>query len=192
MRISRIDRVTKETSISLALDLGGGAVTVDTGIGFFDHMLNALFFYSGFGAELTARGDLHVDAHHTVEDVGIVAGLALREALGDRAGIRRYWDCRIPMDEALAEVALDISGRPFLHYDAVMPQELIGDYESCLTVEFMRALSSAAGLTLHIRAPYGDNAHHITEAIFKALGIALKYACEVTGSTVTSTKGLLQ
>lgn len=192
MRTSRIERSTKETQITLTLDLNGGPVKVDTGIGFFDHMLTALFFYSGFGAELIARGDLNVDSHHTVEDVGIVIGLALREALGDRNGIRRYWNCSIPMDEALAEAALDISGRPFLRFDAAMPQELIGDYESCLTVEFMRALTTAAGLTLHLVAPYGDNAHHITEAIFKALGISLKYACEVIGTGVTSTKGFLQ
>ena len=191
MRKAKIERSTKETQITLSLDLGGGAVKVDTGIGFFDHMLTALFFYAGFGADLTARGDLNVDAHHTVEDVGIVAGLALREALADKAGIRRFADCRVPMDEALAEVALDISGRPFLRFDADMPQESIGAYESCLTVEFMRAFAVAAGLTLHVAAPYGDNAHHMTEAIFKAVGLALKKACRVSGGGIVSTKGVL-
>lgn len=191
MRRAEIDRVTKETQIKLVLSLDGGDLKIDTGIGFFDHMLTALFFYAGFGAELTAVGDLHVDAHHTVEDVGIVTGIALKQALGDKKGIRRYWDCRVPMDEAQAQAALDISGRPFLRFDADMPQESIGAYDSCLTVEFLRALITAAGLTLHISSPYGDNAHHITEAIFKALGLSLRYACAVNGSDVTSTKGVL-
>lgn len=190
-RTAVIDRKTKETEISLSLNLEGGAVSVDTGIGFFDHMLTALGFYAGFGLELKAKGDLHVDGHHTVEDMGIVLGQALAQALGGKDGIARFGTAFVPMDEALARVVLDISTRPYLVYDAAMPQERIGDYDSCLTEEFLRALASNAGLTLHVKALYGSNAHHMTEAIFKALGLALKQAVAVTGQGVTSTKGVL-
>ena len=191
MRTSNISRVTKETSVSLKLSLEGGPVSISTGIGFFDHMLTALAFYGGLGLELTAKGDLEVDGHHTVEDVGIVLGQALREALGDRRGIRRYASACIPMDEALCFTALDFSNRAFLVFEADMPQAQIGAYDSCLTEEFMRALAMNSGLTLHMKALYGKNAHHITEALFKSLGVALKDAVRVEGTEVTSTKGVL-
>ncbi len=190
-RAATVERKTKETQISVALSLDGGEIAVDTGIGFFDHMLHALAFYAGFGLQLTAKGDLQVDGHHTVEDVGIVLGQALAKALGDKAGITRFSSVFVPMDEALARTVLDISGRPFLVFDAPMPQELIGGYDSCLTEEFMRALAVNAGLTLHQKALYGKNAHHITEALFKSLGLALREAVAVRGEGVTSTKGVL-
>ncbi len=190
-RAATVERKTKETQISVALSLDGGEIAVDTGIGFFDHMLHALAFYAGFGLQLTAKGDLQVDGHHTVEDVGIVLGQALAKALGDKAGITRFSSVFVPMDEALARTVLDISGRPFLVFDAPMPQEIIGGYDSCLTEEFMRALAVNAGLTLHQKALYGKNAHHITEALFKSLGLALREAVAVRGAGVTSTKGVL-
>lgn len=191
MRTSAIRRTTKETDIDLKLSLDGGAVKVSTGIGFFDHMLTALAFYAGWGLELTVKGDLEVDGHHTVEDTGIVLGQALKEALGDRKGIRRFGSAFVPMDEALCFTALDFSNRPFLVFDADMPQPMIGDYDSCLTVEFMRAVAMNAGLTLHQRCHYGANAHHITEGLFKSLGLAIKDAVKVEGSGVVSTKGVL-
>lgn len=191
MRVSNISRETKETCVSVRLTLEGGKVEISTGIGFFDHMLTALAFYGGLGLELTAKGDLEVDGHHTVEDVGIVLGQALREALGDRRGIRRYASACIPMDEALCFTALDFSNRAFLVFEADMPQAQIGAYDSCLTEEFMRALAMNSGLTLHMKALYGKNAHHITEALFKSLGVALKDAVRVEGTEVTSTKGVL-
>lgn len=190
-RSAQITRETKETQITLSLDLDGGPVNIDTGIGFFDHMLTALAFYAKFGLELTAKGDLHVDGHHTVEDVGIVLGQAIKQALGDKAGIRRFASAFIPMDEALCHTALDFSNRAFLHFDAEMPQEQIGGYDSCLTEEFMRAVAMNSGTTLHMRALYGKNAHHITEALFKSLGVCLHDASRVTGEGVTSTKGVL-
>ena len=190
-RISNISRETKETSIQARLNLGGGEVRVDTGIGFLDHMLHAMAFYAGFGLDLTARGDLNVDGHHTVEDTGIVLGQAIREALGDKRGIRRVGSAYVPMDEALAFTSLDFSGRAFLVFDADMPQERLGDYDSCLTEEFMRALAFNGGITLHQRGVYGKNAHHITEALFKSLGLAMKDAVRVEGQEVTSTKGVL-
>ena len=190
-RISNISRETKETRIQAVLWLSGGPVKIDTGIGFFDHMLHAWAFYAGFGLTLTAKGDLEVDGHHTVEDTGIVLGQALREALGDKVGIRRFGSAYVPMDEALAFTALDFSGRPFLVYEADMPQARMGAYDACLTEEFMRALAMNSGLTLHMRAQYGRNAHHITEALFKSLGLAMKDAVKMEGTGVTSTKGVL-
>ncbi len=190
-RAYTISRTTKETDISLSLDLDGGEVSVSTGIGFFDHMLIALAFYAGFGLELSALGDLHVDGHHTVEDVGIVLGQAFKAALGDRKGIRRYGMALVPMDEALCRTVLDCSNRPFLVFDAPMPQPMIGGYDSCLTMEFMRAFALNSGITLHQKCEYGDNAHHITEALFKSMGMALKEAVRVEGDGVVSTKGAL-
>ncbi len=190
-RIAQINRNTKETQITLSLNLDGGEVRVDTGVGFFDHMLTALAFYAKMGLELTARGDLHVDAHHTVEDVGIVLGQAIKQALGDKMGIRRFASAFIPMDEALCQTALDFSNRAYLHFDAEMPQERIGTYESCLTEEFMRAFAVNCAATLHMRALYGKNAHHMTEALFKSLGVCIYDASRVTGEGVTSTKGVL-
>lgn len=186
-----IQRKTKETEVSVNLCLDGGAVEVSTGIGFFDHMLTALAFYAGFGLALEAKGDLEVDGHHTVEDTGIVLGQALTWALGDRKGIRRFGSAYVPMDEALAFTALDLSNRPFLVFDADMPQARIGAYDACLTEEFMRAFAMNSGLTLHMKCLYGKNAHHITEALFKSLGLALKDAVRVEGGAVTSTKGVL-
>ena len=191
MRTASITRTTKETDITLELSLDGGQVQVSTGIGFFDHMLTALAFYAGWGMKLTVKGDLQVDGHHTVEDTGIVLGQALKEALGDKKGIRRFGSAFVPMDEALCFTALDFSNRPYLVFDAEMPQPMIGDYDSCLTLEFMRALVYNAGLTLHQKCHYGVNAHHITEGLYKSLGLAIKDAVKVEGSGVVSTKGVL-
>ena len=191
MREATLSRKTKETDIRLSLALEGGEVGVSTGIGFFDHMLTAFAFYGGLGVQLEVQGDLEVDGHHTVEDVGIVLGQAMREALGDRKGIRRFASAYIPMDEALCFTALDFSNRPFLVFDADMPQPMIGAYDACLTEEFMRAFAVNSGLTLHMKCLYGKNAHHITEALFKSLGVAVKEAVAITGTGVTSTKGVL-
>ena len=190
-RTAKLERNTKETQVAVSVNLDGGPVAVSTGIGFLDHMLTAFGFYAKIGLEIAVHGDLEVDGHHTVEDTGIVLGQAVRAALGDRAGIRRYASCYIPMDEALAFTALDFSNRPYLVFDAPMPQPMIGQYDSCLTVEFMRAFAHNAGLTLHQRCLYGENAHHITEALFKSLGMALRDAVRVEGGGVTSTKGVL-
>lgn len=191
LRAYSIQRKTKETDIQLSLSLEGGEVAVSTGIGFFDHMLTAFAFYGGLGLKLEVDGDLEVDGHHTVEDVGIVLGQAMSRALGDRKGIRRFASAYIPMDEALCFTALDFSNRPFLVVDADMPQPMIGAYDACLTEEFMRAFAVNSGLTLHMKCLYGKNAHHITEALFKSLGVAVKEAVAVTGTGVTSTKGVL-
>ena len=191
VRAYSIERKTKETQISVNLCLEGGPVEIHTGIGFFDHMLTAFAFYGGLGLELAVKGDLEVDGHHTVEDTGIVLGQAMSRALGDRKGIRRFASAYIPMDEALCFTALDFSNRPFLVFDADMPQPMIGGYDSCLTEEFMRAFAVNSGLTLHMKCLYGKNAHHITEALFKALGVAVREAVQVTGAGVTSTKGVL-
>ena len=190
-RTATIQRDTKETKIQLSLDLDGGAVNIKTGIGFFDHMLTAFGFYAGIGLELIVDGDLYVDGHHTVEDTGIVLGQAIREALGDKKGIRRFGSAYVPMDEALTFTALDFSNRPYLVFDAEMPQERIGEYDSCLTLEFMRAVAFNAGITLHQKCFYGVNAHHITEGLFKSFGLAVKDAIRVEGTGVTSTKGVL-
>ena len=191
LRAYTIQRNTKETDIQLSLSLEGGEVSVSTGIGFFDHMLTAFAFYGGLGLKLEVDGDLEVDGHHTVEDVGIVLGQAMSRALGGRKGIRRFASAYIPMDEALCFTALDFSTRPFLVFDADMPQPMIGAYDACLTEEFMRAFAVNSGLTLHMKCLYGKNAHHITEALFKSLGVAVKEAVAVTGTGVTSTKGVL-
>lgn len=191
MRTAQLTRTTKETDIRLVLSLEGGPVEIHTGIGFFDHMLTAFAFYGGLGLQIDAKGDLEVDGHHTVEDVGIVLGQAIRQALGDRKGIRRFASAFIPMDEALCFTTLDFSNRPFLAFEAEMPQPMIGTYDSCLTEEFMRAFAVNSGLTLHMKCHYGKNAHHITEALFKSLGVAVKEAVQITGAGVTSTKGVL-
>lgn len=190
-RTAVIERNTKETQIRVSLNLDGGEVQVSTGIGFFDHMLTAFGFYAGIGLKVAVKGDLYVDGHHTVEDTGIVLGQALKEALGDKKGIRRFGSAYVPMDEALAFTALDFSNRPYLVFDAQMPQERIGDYDSCLTLEFMRAVAHNGGITLHQKCFYGVNAHHITEGLFKSLGLAVKDAVRIEGDRVTSTKGVL-
>ena len=191
MRTAQIKRDTKETQIDCKLSLDGGEVDIKTGIGFFDHMLTALAFYAGWGLALEVEGDLYVDGHPTVEDTGIVLGQALREALGDKKGIRRFGSAYVPMDEALCFTALDFSNRPFLVFDADMPQPMIGTYDACLTVEFMRALAMNGGITLHQKCFYGANAHHITEGLYKSLGLAVKETAKIEGTGVVSTKGVL-
>lgn len=191
IRQATICRETKETQIALYLNLDGGERKIETGIGFFDHMLNSFAVHGGFGLILNCKGDLQVDGHHTVEDVGIVLGQAVARILGDRAGIARFGSAYVPMDEALGFCALDISGRPYLVFDAPMPQAMCGQYDTCLTVEFMRAFANHAGITLHLKSMYGDNAHHITEALYKALARALREAVRETGGEVLSAKGVL-
>lgn len=191
MRTATVERNTKETQIAATLCLDGGEVAVSTGNGFFDHMLTAFAVHSGFGLQLTVQGDLEVDTHHTVEDTGIVLGQALRRALGDSGGIARYGSFAVPMDESLARCDLDLSNRPFLVFRATFQQERCGDYETCVTEEFWRAFAVNAGITLHIDVPYGTNAHHQIEAVFKAVGHALHGAVQPTGGAVLSTKGVL-
>ncbi|MBE6838123.1 MAG: imidazoleglycerol-phosphate dehydratase HisB [Ruminococcus sp.] len=191
MRTSVIERKTKETDIKLRLNLDGGEVSVSTGIGFFDHMLTALAVHSGTGITLEAVGDLFVDSHHTVEDTGIVLGQAFAEALGDKSGIARYGTAVIPMDEALSECSLDISGRPFLVFNAEFESDKIGDFDTQLAEEFFRAFAYNAGITMHINLRYGANDHHKCEAIFKSVAHALKTAVAMNGGGVLSTKGVL-
>ena len=192
MRNAAIDRKTRETDISVALSLDGGRTDIQTGIGFFDHMLTAFAVHGGFGLTVQAKGDLEVDCHHTIEDTGIVIGKALDKALGDKSGISRFGSFYVPMDEALGFCSLDISGRPFLVFDAEFPEERIGGYDTCMTEEFMRAFAYNSGITLHLKALYGKNSHHIAEALYKALGHALKEAVELSGDAMPlSTKGVL-
>ena len=192
MRNAEIHRKTKETDISISLSLEGKDVEVSTGIGFFDHMLTAFAVHGGFGLKVSVKGDLEVDCHHTVEDTGIVLGQAFNEALGAKGGIARFGSFYVPMDEALGFCALDISGRPYLVFDAVFPEERIGSYDSCMTEEFMRAFAYNSGITLHLTCLYGKNSHHITEALYKALGHALRQAVTPTEETQPlSTKGVL-
>ena len=192
-RVSSCKRKTKETDIELTLNIDGeGKVKINTGIGFFDHMLTALAVHGSLDLSLSVKGDLEVDGHHTVEDCGIVLGQAIKEALGDRSGIARYGGMLVPMDESLAQVALDISGRPYLKYDAVFVNQTIGNYDTCLTKEFYAGLVSASGITLHIRLLDGGNDHHSTEAIYKAFAHALRQAAAPRGySTALSSKGVL-
>ncbi len=192
MRTATIERNTKETQISVELDLDGGEVEISTGIGFFDHMLNAFAVHGGFGLKVQVKGDLEVDTHHTVEDTGIALGTAFKQALGDMSGIVRYGSFSVPMDEALANCVLDISNRPFLVFKASFEQELCGDYETCVTEEFFRAFAMNSCITLHISVPYGANAHHEIEAIFKAVAHAMKIAVSRNqDGSVLSTKGVL-
>lgn len=192
MRTSTVERNTKETQIKVELNLNGGEVKVDTGIGFFDHMLTAFGVHGGFGLNVKVTGDLDVDTHHTVEDTGIALGKAFNEALGDMSGINRYGTFYIPMDESLAQASLDISNRPFLVFNAEFAQEKCGDYETCVTEEFWRAFAVNSAITLHINVLYGVNAHHEIEAIFKAVAHALKIAVQRNGDDcVLSTKGVL-
>ena len=190
-RKATVNRKTKETDIQAAMDLAGDEISVDTGIGFFDHMLSSFAFHAGIGLTLRVKGDLQVDAHHTVEDIGIVLGTALKQCLGDKKGIARFASAYVPMDEALSFAAMDISGRAYLVYDASMPQECAGDYDFCLNEEFFRAFAYAAGLTLHLKAQYGRNAHHMTEALFKAAAKALQSAMQIVSDQMASTKGVL-
>ncbi|OYW10773.1 MAG: imidazoleglycerol-phosphate dehydratase [Rhodospirillales bacterium 12-71-4] len=195
-RRATIARATSETDIRLTLDLdGSGRAEVATGVGFFDHMLTALARHSLMDLAVAAKGDLHIDDHHTVEDVGIVLGQALRQALGDKRGIRRYGQSLLPMDEALAEAALDISGRPFLAWDVAFQRPKIGSFDTELVEEFFRAFAFNAGITLHVTLKAGTNAHHVAEACFKAVARALRMAVEMdprTAGVIPSTKGSLE
>lgn len=194
MRTATINRTTRETDIALQLNLdGSGQTSITTGVGFFDHMLDALSRFALLDLTLTCRGDTQVDAHHTVEDTGICLGRAIREALGDRAGIRRVGSAYLPMDEALAFAAIDISGRPYLAFDADFTAPMVGAFDTQLAEEFFRAVAVNAGLTVHVKVLAGRNDHHKLEALFKAFGLALRDAAavdpRVTG--VLSTKGAL-
>ncbi len=193
MRNAEIERNTKETRICVKLELdGSGKTEIRTGIGFFNHMLTALAVHGGFDLSVSCEGDLDVDGHHSVEDVGICLGKAFSQALGDKAGIARYGSAFVPMDEALCFCALDISARPFLVFKADFINERIGEYDACLTEEFMRAFAFNAGITLHLREEYGKNDHHVTEAMFKALAHALKTAVRKNADgRVLSSKGVL-
>lgn len=189
-------RATKETTVSVNLDVDGtGTVEVETGLPFFDHMLEQLGRHGGFDLMVRAEGDLEVDAHHTVEDVGIVVGACLAEALGDKAGIRRFASLLLPLDEALMEVALDLSGRPYLAYDVPFAPDTAGlgspPFDPQLAEEFWRAFATSAALTLHLRLRQGKNTHHIVEAGFKGVARALRDAVRVEGGGVPSTKGAL-
>lgn len=194
-RTATVTRTTKETDITVSIDLDGtGVVDVDTGIGFFDHMLDAFGRHGLFDLTVRATGDLHVDAHHTVEDTGIVIGQALTRALGDKRGITRFGSQVLPMDETLVLAACDISGRGQLHYAVDVPLCMLGAFDTSLSKEFFTALASNAGVTLHLRELAGENAHHIVEATFKAAGRALRQACELdarVGDALPSTKGAL-
>ena len=195
MRSARINLQTKETNIELTIELDGrGKTMIETGIGFFDHMLNLFASHGRFDLVLNCKGDLEVDGHHTVEDIGIALGQAVREALGDKVGITRYASFYLPMDESLAFVALDISGRSYLVYDGGEMAPMIGSYDSELTEEFLRAFAFNAGITLHAKVLYGSNSHHKVEAIFKALGHALHDAVKINpeaADELPSTKGML-
>ncbi len=195
MRTAHVERQTAETQIEVSLNLDGtGAVQVDTGIGFFDHMLSALGRHSLIDLTVKAVGDLEVDGHHTVEDTGIVIGQALREALGDKAGIHRYGSAITPMDEALVLCAIDISGRGAAFDETAVPQQMLGTFDTDLAREFFIALAANAGITLHLRQLAGRNAHHVLEGAFKALAQALRQAVELDprrAGEVPSTKGTL-
>ncbi len=193
-RAATIERATRETDITISIDLdGGGATTVATGVPFFDHMLDAFGRHGLFDLAVSAVGDLEIDAHHTVEDTGIVLGQALATALADKAGITRFGSCMMPMDEALVLAAVDISGRGALYYDVALPIEIIGTFDTTLAKEFLVAFATNAGITLHVRSLAGDNAHHLIEAAFKAVARALKdaVALDPRVSGVPSTKGSL-
>jgi len=187
-----LERKTNETAVKIQLNLDEkGAGEIQTGIGFLDHMLELFAFRAGIALNVSCRGDLVVDGHHTAEDVGITLGQAIAIALGDKSGINRYGHAAIPMDESLADCVLDISGRPFLVFHADFPCERVGAFGTELVEEFFRALAQHAGITLHIRLLYGKNAHHMIEAIFKAFGCAFAQAARLAGDGVPSTKGVL-
>jgi imidazoleglycerol-phosphate dehydratase len=191
-RVAEKKRSTKETEISVRIDLDGtGVAKVSTGIPFFDHMLEQIGRHGGFDLELTARGDLDVDTHHTIEDTGIVLGAAFAEALGDKAGVRRFASYLLPLDEALIQVALDLSGRPFLVYEVDTPAQMIGTFDPQLAEEFFRAFVTSAGITLHLRSLSGKNGHHMVEASFKGVARALRDAVRVEGGDIPSTKEVL-
>ena len=195
MRTATLTRTTAETDVSVEINLDGtGVYDNQTGVGFFDHMLDQLARHSLIDMTIRAKGDLHIDDHHTVEDVGITLGQALAKALGDKRGIRRYGSCLLPMDDALVRAALDLSGRPFLVWDVDLPTDKIGTFDTELVREFFQALSTHGGITLHVSALAGLNSHHIAEAAFKAVARALREAVEPDprkGDAIPSTKGTL-
>lgn len=192
-RVGRIRRETTETRIEISLDLeGSGETSINTGVPFFDHVLSQLVKHGRFDLQVEAAGDLSVEPHHTVEDVGITLGQALRKAIGDGRGIARFGSAHTPMDDALVLAAVDVSGRPYLHYGLAVEQALLGTFATDLAEEFFRALATHAALTLHLVQMHGRNAHHILEAAFKGTGVALSYATRIIGNDIPSTKGTLQ
>jgi imidazoleglycerol-phosphate dehydratase len=193
VRSGRVERNTKETQVAISLALGPGEARIDTGVPFFDHMLEQLSKHGGLALDARAKGDLHIDAHHTVEDVGIGLGEALRQAIADKTGLARYGHAVVPLDEALVEAVVDLSGRPHLTWNANLPagKKFIGAYDVDLTQEFFQALVNHARICLHVNVRYGRNRHHIGEAIFKAVARALRAATRVEGTALPSTKGLL-
>lgn len=195
MREARVNRETKETKIKMRLQLdGSGKTNINTGIGFIDHMLDLFAFHGSFDLDVECLGDLNVDSHHTVEDLGIVLGMCIKEALGDKLGISRYGFFKMPMDEALFETVLDMSGRAYLVYNAPVSTSVLGNYETEMTEEFFRAVAFNCGMTLHMNLIYGSNTHHIIEAAFKSFGRALKEAVFIDMSNkdkVVSSKGVL-
>jgi imidazoleglycerol-phosphate dehydratase len=191
-RSSEQHRSTKETTVDVMLEVdGSGTASASTGIPFFDHMLEQLGKHGGFDLAVRAEGDLEVDTHHTIEDVGIVVGTALKQALGDKAGVRRFASAVVPLDEALVQVAIDLSGRPFIVYEVDPVSEFIGTFDPQLAEEFWRAFAFAAGITLHVRSLAGRNGHHVIEASFKGVARALRDAVRLEGVGVPSTKGSL-
>ncbi len=195
MRKATIDRKTKETDIKLSLDIdGSGTSSIDTGVGFLDHMLTHISKHGFMDLDVSCKGDLEVDSHHTVEDIGIVLGKAIKEAAGDKAGIKRYGSCIIPMDETLVLCALDLSGRPYLNFDAELTVHRLGDLDTEMVKEFFMAVAVNAGMNLHIKQLDGSNNHHIVEAMFKAFGnaldVALTFDERIKGTR--STKGMLE
>lgn len=195
MRSASASRDTKETQIQIELNLDGtGETDNDTGLPFFDHMLDQLGRHGGFDLKVHAKGDLEIDAHHTVEDTGILLGGVFKEALGDKVGVRRFASNSVPLDEALIDVALDLSGRPFMHYEVEFPGEVIlgqPPFDPQLSEEFWRAFITSAGITIHIVSARGKNSHHLVEATFKGVARALRHAVELTGGGLPSTKGKL-
>jgi imidazoleglycerol-phosphate dehydratase len=191
-RTGQIHRQTKETDIRCEINLDGvGSYDIDTGVGFLDHMLTHLSKHSRIDLVVKAKGDLHIDAHHTTEDIGICLGECLLSALGDKKGIARYGHSSVPMEDALANLALDLSGRPVCVYHAEYRTDKIGDFDVELIEEFLRAFSNSGKLNLHVNVPYGTNSHHIAEAIFKAIGQAMAAAVRIVGTDIPSTKGQL-
>lgn len=194
MRCAEVSRRTGETDINISLDLDGqGTSNLDTGMGFFEHMLNLFTTHGQFNLKVECSGDLFVDGHHSVEDIGIALGQAFTKAMGDKVGIKRYGTAFVPMDEALVMVSLDLSGRAFLNYEVLVKAQMIGDYDTELTEEFLRAFAFNAGITLHVKMMAGSNSHHIVEGVFKALARALREALTIDERIqgVMSTKGML-
>jgi imidazoleglycerol-phosphate dehydratase len=192
-RAGKVERKTKETDVAVALELAPGEARIATGLPFFDHMLEQLSRHGGMGLAVQAKGDLEIDAHHTVEDVGIALGEALRQALGDKSGVARYGSAVVPLDEALVEVVVDLSGRPHLTWNAGLPagKAFIGSYDVDLTQDFFQALVNHARICLHVNVRYGRNLHHVVEATFKAAARALRAATALEGTGLPSTKGVL-